>query len=244
MAVSPGTRLVVFEITQLIGAGGMGEVYRARDTKLGREVAIKVLPEDFAKDPDRLARFEREAQMLAALDHPNIAALYDFQEADGVRFLVMQLVEGETLADRIGRGPIPVDEALPIFAQIAAALEAAHDRGIVHRDLKPANIKIASDDRVKVLDFGIAKSFAHADTWTDPAPTPTPSSPDATTMAGTPTPPWSITGAETFVGTPSYMSPEQARGKQVDKRSDIFAFGCCLYEALTGRRRGWVTCEE
>ena len=142
----------------------MGEVYRATDSKLGREVAIKVLPQDFAQDKDRLARFEREARLLAALDHPNIGALYDFQEADGVRFLVLQLVEGETLADRIERGPIPTDEALPIFAQIAVALEAAHDRGIVHRDLKPANIKITSDDRVKVLEFGIAKSFAHSGT--------------------------------------------------------------------------------
>ena len=213
MALTPGTRLGVFEITGLLGKGGMGEVYRARDSKLGREVAIKVLPEDFAKDPDRLARFEREAQMLAALDHPNIAALYDFQtgrasvpasredagenaareyarppgtDAPEIHFLVMQLVEGETLAVRLERGPMPVDEALPIFAQIAGALEAAHDRGIVHRDLKPANIKLAPDDRVKVLDFGIAKSIAPSGPGLRGAGTATLSSPNASTVATPP----------------------------------------------------------
>ena len=224
MALSAGTRLGVFKIAQLIGAGGMGEVYRARDTKLGRDVAIKVLPEDFAKDPDRLARFEREAKTLAALNHPNIGSLYDFQEQDGVRFLVLELVDGETLADRIARGPVPIKEALPQFIQIAEALEAAHAKGIIHRDLKPANIKITEDGKAKVLDFGLAKSYQ----------TVKPLSPTDTTRVSSDDP-MKFTTDGTILGTPSYMSPEQARGQDVDTRADIWAFGCCFYEALTGR---------
>ena len=222
MGLSPGTKLGVFEIAALIGKGGMGEVYRARDTKLGRDVAIKVLPEVFAAKPERLARFEREAQMLAALDHPNVGALYEFRHEDGIHFLVMQLVEGDTLSDRIDRGPISVRDALPIFAQIAEALEAAHDRGIIHRDLKPANIKVSRDGSVKVLDFGLAKPQE-----------PHKSSSDATTIASES--PTKVTTDGTILGTPSYMSPEQARGQEVDRRADIWAFGCCFYEALTGR---------
>ena len=179
MALSPGTTLGGFEITGLLGKGGMGEVYRATDSKLEREVAIKVLPEVFALDAERLARFEREAKVLATLDHPNIGALYDSQEADGQRFLVMQLVEGETLAERIAKGPISVKEALPLFSQIAEALEAAHESGIIHRDLKPANIKIDESGRIKVLDFGLAIS-ADSDVINIASPT------DETTPAGTP----------------------------------------------------------
>lgn len=226
MALSPGTRLGAFEISRLLGAGGMGEVYRATDTKLGREVAIKVLPEEFAQDRARLTRFEREARTLASLSHPNIGALYDFQEEDNCRFLVLELVEGETLADRIARNPIPVKEALPLFAQIAEALEAAHDQGIIHRDLKPANIKITEDGKVKVLDFGVAKSLH---------PITIPSSSSETTSDGV-SPDEAITVEGVILGTAAYMSPEQARAQDVDKRSDIWAFGCCLYEALTGCR--------
>ncbi|MCH7960201.1 MAG: serine/threonine protein kinase, partial [Candidatus Hydrogenedentes bacterium] len=218
--LSEGDKLGAFEITSLLGKGGMGEVYRARDTKLGREVAIKVLPEDFAQDKDRLKRFGREAKLLASLDHPNVGAIHEFQEADGVHFLVMQLVEGETLSERIRKGPLPLREALPIFVQIARGLDAAHESGIVHRDLKPANVKIAPNGDVKVLDFGIAKKTVV--TKVDPnAPT-------------TPMTSFPLTDEGTILGTPLYMSPEQARGKTVDSRTDIWAFGCCLYEALTG----------
>ena len=223
MTLPSGTRLGSFEISGALGAGGMGEVYRARDTKLGREVAIKVLPEGFAEDQDRLARFEREAKLLAALDHPNICAVYDLQEADGTQFIVMQLIEGETLADRIAQGPITLEEALPMFGQIAEALEAAHEQGIVHRDLKPQNIIVSEDGKVKVLDFGIAKPFQRTSSPTDP-----------TRLSALD--PGALTAEASAIGTPSYMSPEQARGKPVDKRTDIWAFGCTFYEALTGGR--------
>jgi serine/threonine-protein kinase len=203
----------------------MGEVYRALDTNLGREVAIKVLPDAFAHDPERLARFEREAKTLASLSHPNIAVIHGLEKTDGIRALVMELVEGPTLADRIGQGPIPVDEALPIAKQIAEALEAAHEQGIIHRDLKPANIKLRPDGTVKVLDFGLAKTLE-------------PMSPAGTDATASPTitSPAMMTGVGVLLGTAAYMSPEQARGKAVDKRSDIWAFGCVLFEMLTGKR--------
>ena len=218
MALSPGSRLGPYEISAQIGAGGMGEVYRAIDTNLARHVAIKVLPEAVAADRDRLARFDREARTLAALNHPNIAAIYGLERSGGTTALVMELVEGLTLADRIAQGAIPVAEALPIARQIAAALEAAHEQGIIHRDLKPANIKLRPDGTVKVLDFGLAKQ-------TTPGP-------DDVIRSLT----HSVTDVGRVVGTPAYMAPEQARGERVDKRTDIWAFGCVLFEMLTGRR--------
>ena len=221
MPLVPGTKIAQYEVVEAIGAGGMGEVYRARDTKLGRDVAIKVLPEEFARDKQRLDRFEREARLLAQLNHANIATLYGLEEHDGQKFLVMELVEGETLAERIAKGPIPIDEAIPIFIQIAEGLEAAHEKSIIHRDLKPANIKIGEDGKPKILDFGLAKAFV-GDTASLPD-----SSQSPTLTKGT------ALGA--IMGTPSYMSPEQARGKTIDKRTDVWAFGCCLYEALTGK---------
>ena len=224
MDLSAGTRLGPYEILSALGAGGMGEVYRARDTKLDRAVAIKILPDAFAADPDRLARFRREAKTLASLNHPNIGGIHGLEEAQGVTAIVMELVEGEDLAQRIARGAIPLDEALPIARQIAEALEAAHEHGIVHRDLKPANIKVRPDGTVKVLDFGLAKAM-------EPAPGSSTSasiSPTITTPA--------MTQAGMILGTAAYMSPEQARGKTLDKRTDIWAFGCVLYEMLTGTR--------
>ena len=206
-----------YRITSKLGEGGMGEVWRATDTKLGRDVAIKVLPEAFARDPDRMARFIREAQMLASLNHPNIAAIYGVEE----RALVMELVEGPTLAERIATGPIPLDDALPIAKQIAEALEYAHERSIIHRDLKPANIKTTPEARVKVLDFGLAKALSNEAAAGDPS-----SSPTLTMRA---------TVAGVILGTAAYMSPEQARGIAADKRADIWSFGVVLYEMLTGR---------
>ena len=226
MSLTPGSRLGSFEITGALGAGGMGEVYRARDTKLNREVALKIVPESFALDPDRVARFKREAQVLASLNHPNIGAIYGFEESNGSQALVLELVDGPTLADRIAQGPMPLDEALPIAKQIAEALEAAHEQGIVHRDLKPANIKLRPDGTVKVLDFGLAKALAG-----DPL-----ASPASLTNSPTLTSPLNVTGVGVLLGTAAYMAPEQARGRAVDKRSDIWAFGCVLYEMLTGRR--------
>jgi serine/threonine protein kinase len=209
------------EVLAVIGRGGMGEVYRARDTKLKRDVAIKTLPDEFSHDADRLCRFQREAEVLASLNHPNIAAIYDLQEAEGSRFLVLELVEGETLADRIARGPISIDEALPITKSISEALEAAHEQGIVHRDLKPANIKITPDGKVKVLDFGLAKAMGQS---------------PATMLSNSPTLlSAAASNAGVILGTAGYMSPEQAKGKAVDKRADIWAFGVVLYEMLTGK---------
>jgi eukaryotic-like serine/threonine-protein kinase len=202
----------------------MGEVYRASDTKLKRQVAIKVLPASLAFDADRLARFQREAEVLAALNHPNIAAIYGLEESEGLKALVMELVEGPTLADRIAEGPISIDEASPIAKQIAEALEAAHEQGIIHRDLKPTNIKVRPEGTVKVLDFGLAKAM-------EPAGTVAPSASQSPTMT---TP--AMTQAGMILGTAGYMSPEQARGKPLDKRADIWAFGVVLYEMLTGRR--------
>jgi serine/threonine protein kinase len=224
MSLGPGARLGPYEVVSAIGAGGMGEVYRARDTRLQREVAIKVLPDLFAADPERLARFEREAQVLASLNHPHIAAIYGLE--DGA--LILELVEGETLADRIARGPIPLDEALPIARQIAEALEAAHEQGIIHRDLKPANIKVTPAGVVKVLDFGLAKlAEAGSSGGAHRA--------DAT-MSPTITSPAMMTGVGMLLGIAAYMSPEQAKGRAADKRSDIWAFGCVLYEMLAGKR--------
>jgi serine/threonine protein kinase len=222
MALAPGDRIGAYEVVALIGAGGMGEVYRARDTKLGRPVAIKILLQSVALQADRIARFEREAKLLAAINHPHIAALYGMEDEGGVQFLVMELVDGETLAERIARGALPPNAALPLALQIADALEAAHDKGIVHRDLKPANIKITPDSRVKVLDFGLARAADAADPSTQVGRT---HSPTLSLMA---------TQAGLILGTAPYMSPEQAKGIQADHRSDVFSFGCVLYEMLTG----------
>src|SRR6266705_2538611 len=221
MPLGPGTRLGPYEILSALGAGGMGEVYRATDTTLGRQVAIKVLPEAFAQDAERLARFEREAKTLAALNHPHIAQIYGLERSSGVQALVMELVEGEDLSQRIARGPIPLDEALPIAKQIAEALEAAHEQGIIHRDLKPANIKITPDGVVKVLDFGLAKAMENS---------------GAGGLSVSPTLSVHATYGGVILGTAAYMSPEQARGKPVDRRTDIWAFGCVLYEMLTDKR--------
>ncbi|HEX6465493.1 MAG TPA: protein kinase, partial [Vicinamibacterales bacterium] len=225
MALATGSWLGSHEIVAQIGAGGMGEVYRARDTKLNRDVAIKVLPEIFAADPERLARFTREAQTLAALNHPNIAHIYGVEESGKVHALVMEFVDGEDLAQRLVRGAIPLDEALPIARQIADALEAAHEQGIVHRDLKPANIKIRPDGTVKVLDFGLAKAMGAG-----------PEDASSPNVANSPTFTAHATQLGMILGTAAYMAPEQARGKTVDRRADIWAFGAVLYEMLTGKR--------
>ena len=220
MSLSSGTRLGAYEVVAALGAGGMGEVYRARDTKLDRDVALKVLPDLFANDPERLGRFQREAKVLASLNHPNIGSIYGLEESDGVQALVLELIEGPTLADRIAQGPIPIDEALPIARQIAEALEAAHEQGIIHRDLKPANIKVTPEGRVKVLDFGLAKSVlrgAEID----------PSQIETLTMA---------TEAGQILGTPGFMSPEQARGEPTDSLTDVWGFGCVVYELLSGKQ--------
>src|SRR6202163_2295569 len=223
MPLAAGTKLGTYEVRSAIGAGGMGEVYQAHDTKLGRDVAIKVLPEAFAHDPERLSRFQREAKMLAALNHPNIATIHGLGQSGGTSYLVMELVSGETLSERVIRdGAVPIEETLAIAKQIAEALEAAHEKGIIHRDLKPANVKLTPEGKVKVLDFGLAKAFEGETTNDDPSNSPTLSM--AATMHGV------------ILGTAAYMSPEQARGKAVDKRTDIWAFGCVLFELLCGRQ--------
>jgi Tol biopolymer transport system component len=226
--VNPGTRLGAYEILSSLGAGGMGEVYRAVDSNLGRHVAIKVLPDAFAEDPERLSRFDREARTLAALNHPNIAAIYGLERSASGTALVMELVEGPTLADRIALGAIPLDEAIPVATQIAEALEAAHDHNIIHRDLKPANIKVRPDGTVKVLDFGLAK-------LNDPNVPNAPNVPSGFSMSPTIVTP-AMTQAGVILGTAAYMSPEQARGRPADRRSDLWAFGCVVYEMLTGAR--------
>ena len=220
MALTIGTQLGSLEISALLGKGGMGEVYRARDLKLKREVAIKILPEEFSRDADRVSRFQREAEVLASLNHPNIATIHDLEEANGSRFLVLELVEGETLEEQLRRGPIPIEDALKIAKDISEALEAAHEKGIIHRDLKPANVKVTAEGRVKVLDFGLAKALQPQQQMTGLSNSPT-------VISG------SIPGV--ILGTAAYMSPEQVRGKETDARSDIWAFGCVLYEMLTGR---------
>src|SRR5512135_3200281 len=215
-----GKTLGHYQITSQLGKGGMGEVFQAKDQVLGRDVAIKILPKEFAKDADRVARFQREAKVLASLNHPNIAAIHGLEESGETNFLVLELVEGETLADRIKAGPIPVEESLKLALQIAEALEAAHEKGVIHRDLKPANIKVTPGGKIKVLDFGLAKAYA-GDQEVNLSNSPTLS--DLATRQGV------------ILGTAAYMSPEQARGKAVDKRTDIWAFGCVLYEMLTGQ---------
>src|SRR5262245_50570666 len=221
----PGAVLGSYEIVSLLGAGGMGEVYRARDTKLGRDVALKLLPAAVADDTERLARFQREAQVLASLNHPNIGAIYGLEQVTSVRFLVLELVEGGTLASRLQRGAVPLDEAIDIARQIALALQAAHDKGIVHRDLKPSNVAFTEAGDVKVLDFGPAKLDDRAD-----------ASATAASFTPTITSPALMTGVGALLGTAAYMSPEQARGKPADKRSDVWSFGCVLYEMMTGTR--------
>ena len=216
-----GTKLGHYTVSSLIGKGGMGEVYQAKDETLGRQVAIKVLPKEFAQDAERVARFRREAQLLAFLNHPNIAAIHGLEETDGKHFLVLELVEGDTLADRLRRGAIPVEESLKLALQITEALEAAHEKGVIHRDLKPANIKVTPDGKVKVLDFGLAKAFAGDGSEVD--------------VANSPTLSMQATQQGIILGTAAYMSPEQARGNAADLRSDIWAFGCVLFEMLTGR---------
>jgi serine/threonine-protein kinase len=216
-----GTRVGAYEVLSALGAGGMGQVYRARDTKLGRDVALKLLPPAFAHDPERIGRFRREAQVLAALNHPHIAAIHGVEELDGAQVLVLELVDGETLAARLQRGALPLDEALAIARQIADALGAAHDKGIIHRDLKPANIALTAQDRVKVLDFGLARALEAT---------------DGSDASKSPTLTFQATQAGVILGTAAYMSPEQAKGRAADKRADVWAFGCVLYEMLTGRR--------
>jgi serine/threonine-protein kinase len=224
MALAAGSKLGVYSVLDPLGSGGMGEVYRALDTRLGREVAIKGLPEEFSRDPARLSRFEREARMLAALNHPSVAAIYGLEEVDGTKFIVMELVPGETLSEKLSRGGLALEESLSIARQIAEALEAAHERGIIHRDLKPANIKVTPEGRVKVLDLGLAKAFDAKETGSDSDASLSPTLVLEGTQPGV------------ILGTAEFMSPEQARGKPVDKRTDIWAFGCIVYEMLTGRR--------
>jgi eukaryotic-like serine/threonine-protein kinase len=221
MPLPTGTKLGPYEIFSPLGAGGMGEVYLAQDTRLGRRVAIKILPDKFSRDAQRMARFDREAKVLASLNHPNIASIYGLEDSNSVRALVMEFVDGPTLGERIAKGPLPLDEALPIAKQIAEALEYAHERSIIHRDLKPANVKITPDGTAKVLDFGLAKALEDDFSATDISTSPTLS--HAATQAGI------------LLGTAAYMSPEQARGKKVDRRADIWSFGAVLYEMLTGK---------
>src|SRR5215831_5781019 len=222
MPLEPGTRLGLFEVVGPLGAGGMGEVYRARDTRLGREVALKVLPEAFARDPVRVGRFSREARMLASINHPSIAAIYGAEEDGGIRYLVLELVPGDTLAERMAGGAISLDESLSFARQIAEALEAAHERGVVHRDLKPSNIKVTPEGKIKVLDLGLAKMMEETSEEAD--------------LSNSPTLVQDQTRPGVILGTAEFMSPEQARGKTIDKRTDIWAFGCILFEMLSGRR--------
>ena len=224
MPLEVGTKLGTYAIQAAIGTGGMGEVYRAKDTKLGREVAIKVLHEALRQDEERMARFEREARVLASLNHPGIATLHGLETEGSITYLVMELVHGETLQERLARGPLAIEEAIAVFQQIAEALEAAHAAGVVHRDLKPANIKITPEGRVKILDFGLAKAFATEDDES------------ASDLSSSPTLTRGATAVGVIMGTASYMSPEQARGKKADKRADIWAFGCVLFEAISGKK--------
>src|SRR5512139_2460382 len=217
-----GKTLGDYRVDAQLGRGGMGEVYIADDLNLNRKVALKFLPDAFTGDPERMARFEREARLLASLNHPNIAAIYGLEQAEGKRFIVMELVEGETLAQRISKGALPLEEALAICRQIADGLEAAHEKGVIHRDLKPANVMITEGDKVKILDFGLAKALSDETQSVDSSQSPTLT--EAMTRPGV------------ILGTAAYMSPEQAKGKAVDKRADIWALGCILYECLAGKR--------
>src|SRR5438093_6156410 len=219
--IAIGRRLGAYQITSFLGHGGMGEVYRATDTKLNRDVALKFLPEPFTSDRDRMERFKREAHVLASLNHSHIAAIYEFEDSEPMPALVMELVEGPTLAERIAQGPVPIDEILSQSKQIAEALEYAHERGVIHRDLKPANIKLTSDGNVKILDFGLAKAMSNEAA--------------VSTLSNSPTLSLAATQAGVILGTAAYMSPEQAKGKPVDRRADIWAFGVIVYEMLTGR---------
>jgi eukaryotic-like serine/threonine-protein kinase len=221
MTIAPGTHLGPYEITSPLGRGGMGEVYRARDARLKRDVAIKLLPDGFARDEERVARFEREAQALASLNHPNIGSIYEIADEGSSQFLVLELVEGQTLADRVVHGPLATEEALRIARELIDALDAAHEKGIIHRDLKPANIMVKPDGSIKVLDFGLAKLTGDEV-----------SAASGLALTNSPTAMASMAG--TILGTAAYMSPEQATGKSVDKRADIWAFGVVLYEMLTG----------
>src|SRR5947207_1350532 len=222
MSLAPGVRLGPYEILSAIGAGGMGEVYRARDRKIGRDVALKILPDSLSHDSERLIRLRREAQVLGSLNHPHIAAIYGLEDDGGVTALVLELVDGPTLADRISQGTIAVPEALELARQIAEGLQAAHELGIIHRDLKPSNIKLTTAGLVKILDFGLAKPADLTSSAVNLSLSPTITSP-------------AMTAAGVILGTAAYMSPEQAKGKTVDKRTDIWAFGCVLYEMLTGK---------
>src|SRR6202521_2680330 len=228
MPLSAGTSLGPYEILASIGAGGMGEVYRARDAKLKRDVAIKVLPAALARDPDRLARFEREARLMASLDHPNIGTIYGLEESNRTLALILALIEGPTLADRIATGPVPLEEAIHIAGQIAEALEYAHDRGVIHRDLKPANVKSTPESTVKVLDFGLAKALTGESDTSSVSPANSPTMSPTLTMR--------TTQAGMILGTAAYVAPEQAKGKTVDRRTDIWAFGCVLFEMVTGKK--------
>src|SRR5688572_2240964 len=221
MPLAPGTRIGPYEVTSALGSGGMGVVYRARDTKLGRTVAIKALPELFASDPEHVARFAREAQLLATLNHPHIGGIHGLEEDHGSRFLILEYIDGQSLAERLTAGPMPLDEALEVAVQIAGALDAAHEKGIVHRDLKPGNIMLTTAGEAKVLDFGLARA-------SEPAA--------GASAMNSPTLTFAATQAGTILGTAAYMSPEQAKGRTVDKRADIWAFGAVLFEMLSGRR--------
>ena len=226
MPLTPGTKLGPYEIVAPLGAGGMGEVWRARDPRLGRDVAIKALPAAFAQDPERLARFEREAKLLASLSHPNIAGIFGLEEVKGARYLVLEFIDGQSLEARLKRGALPLDEVLEVAQQVAAGVEAAHEASVIHRDLKPGNVMLTPAGAVKVLDFGLAKGGAmHGASGSDPSLT---ASPTMTAIPGT--------EMGVILGTAAYMSPEQARGKPVDRRTDIWSFGCVLYEMLTGKR--------
>ncbi|MCK4758851.1 MAG: serine/threonine protein kinase, partial [Candidatus Aminicenantes bacterium] len=221
-----GKTISNYKILEKLGEGGMGVVYKAHDTKLGREIALKALPEEFAQDRERLARFEREAKLLASLNHPNIATIYGLEESEGLNFLTLELVEGDTLAGKLTSGPLKVQDALEMCRQIAEALESAHQKGIIHRDLKPSNIKVTPEGKIKVLDFGLAKAFEVAEVG------------DAAGMDPYKSPTMTVGSSRSGVimGTAAYMSPEQARGKALDKRTDIWSFGCVFYELLTGRQ--------